>query len=211
MSVAPDGSPVELYARLPELGEGEVVARAVPAGGSILELGCGTGRITRQLLARGFLVVAVDNSAAMLAHVDPGAETILADVETLDLERRFDAALLASNLVNTESAELRRAFLACCRRHANVVVIERLPPGWAPRTERSRLGELETWLEDVRIDGDVVRATVVYEAPGARWTHAFSMRRLDDAALEAALAEVGLVVETVLDERGAWFAATPAR
>jgi len=44
MSIAPDGSPVELYALLPELGEGDRVAEAVPGGGSILELGCGTGR-----------------------------------------------------------------------------------------------------------------------------------------------------------------------
>jgi len=40
MSVAPDGSPVELYALLRDLGEGDVVAEAVPAGASILELGC---------------------------------------------------------------------------------------------------------------------------------------------------------------------------
>ena len=39
MSTAPDGSPVGLYARLPELGEGEVVAEALPAGTSLLELG----------------------------------------------------------------------------------------------------------------------------------------------------------------------------
>jgi SAM-dependent methyltransferase len=211
VSVAPDGSPVDLYARLPALGEAERVAAAVPAGASILELGCGTGRITRQLLERGFEVVAVDQSPEMLAHVDPRAERVRADIELLDLGRHFDAALLASNLVNTEAPALRQAFLACARRHADAVVIERLPPDWEPPTERSRLGELETWLEDVEIDGDVVRATVVYAAADARWTHAFEMRRLDDDALAAALAEAGLALDRVLDDRRAWVVATRAR
>lgn len=211
MTAAPDGSPVELYALLPAVGEGELVAGAVPAGGSILELGCGTGRITRQLLERRFGVVAVDQSPAMLAQVDPRAERLRADIELLDLGRRFDAALLASNLVNTESPQLRRAFLTCARRHAETVVIERLPPDWEPRAEPSRLGELETWLEEVRIEGDVVRATVVYEAADGRWRHAFAMRRLDDDALATALAEAGLALDRFLDERRAWVVATPAR
>jgi SAM-dependent methyltransferase len=182
----------------------------VPAGATVLELGCGTGRITRQLLGRGFAVVAVDQSPEMLVHVDARAETVLADIETLELGRRFDAALLASNLVNTESPSLRAAFLSCARRHADAVVLERLPPDWSPPAEGSRLGELETWLEDVRVEDEVVRATAVYEAPDARWTHAFSMRRLDDGALAAALAEAGLAVDRFLDERRVWVLATPA-
>ena len=41
-----DGCAVEFYALLPPMGEPEIVHAAVPAGASILELGCGTGRIT---------------------------------------------------------------------------------------------------------------------------------------------------------------------
>jgi len=92
MGIAPDGSPVGLYARLPELGEGEVVATALPAAASVLELGCGTGRITRQLVRLGYRVTAVDESAEMLAHVRD-AETVRAEIEGLRLGRRFDAAL----------------------------------------------------------------------------------------------------------------------
>ena len=54
MDTAPDGSPVGVYVRLPELGEGELIASVLPAGASVLELGCGTGRITRQLVRQGF-------------------------------------------------------------------------------------------------------------------------------------------------------------
>jgi SAM-dependent methyltransferase len=60
---------VELYARLPDLGEGEIVASFLSAGASVLELGCGAGRITRQLVRLGYRVTAVDESAEMLAHV----------------------------------------------------------------------------------------------------------------------------------------------
>ena len=51
--VAPDGSPVALYARLPALGEPELIHDAVPAGAEILELGAGAGRVTHDLLALG--------------------------------------------------------------------------------------------------------------------------------------------------------------
>ena len=83
--IAPDGSPVLLYARLPALGEAELIHAAVPEGSRILELGAGAGRITHELIALGHEVVAVDNSSAMLAFIR-GAETVLADMETLDLE-----------------------------------------------------------------------------------------------------------------------------
>ena len=52
------------------------------------------------LLARGYSVVAVDDSPEMLAHIDT-AETVVASIEGLDLRRRFDAVLLCSHLVNT--------------------------------------------------------------------------------------------------------------
>ena len=42
VDTAPDGSPVGVYTRLPELGEGEVIASVLAAGASVLELGCGT-------------------------------------------------------------------------------------------------------------------------------------------------------------------------
>jgi hypothetical protein len=48
-----DGRAVEFYALLPSFGEAEIVHSAVLAGGSILELGCGTGRILRPLAATG--------------------------------------------------------------------------------------------------------------------------------------------------------------
>ena len=48
--VTRDGSPVEMYARMPTFGEPEIVHAAIPAGAEILELGSGAGRMTHRLL-----------------------------------------------------------------------------------------------------------------------------------------------------------------
>lgn len=206
MDAAPDGSPVELYARLPELGEGEVVAAVVPAGASLLELGCGAGRITRQLVRLGYRVTAVDESQEMLAHVH-NAETVQAQIEGLELGRRFDAVLLASNLVNAEP-ERRRAFLETCRRHAGLVVVEGLPLAWSREDGETTLGDVVSRLRVDRVEEGVVHGEMEYESGGDRWRHSFAMRVFaDDEELDAALAEAGLRLERRLDAR--WFLAVP--
>jgi SAM-dependent methyltransferase len=204
-----DGSPVELYALLPDRGEGEIVAAAIRPPATILELGCGTGRMTRQLVARGFRVTAVDESAAMLDHVRD-AETVQARIEDLDLGRRFDAVLLASNLMSAAASQ-RRAFLDACRRHADLVVIETLPLGWTPKEGTAALGDVTTSTRVDRIEDGVVHGVVVYEARDRRWSHAFAMRVFaDQAELDAALAEGGLSFDRWLDRDRGWFVATAA-
>jgi SAM-dependent methyltransferase len=206
MDAAPDGSPVGLYARLPELGEGEVVASVLPAGSSVLELGCGTGRITRQLVRLGYRVTAVDESAEMLAHV-PDAETVQAQIEGFELGRRFDAVLLASNLINAEPPS-RRAFLETCRRHADLVIVEGLPLGWSPEDGETTLGNVVSRLRVERVEDGVVHGEMEYESGSDRWRHSFAMRVFaDEAELDAALAEAGLRLERRLDAR--WFVAVP--
>ena len=71
------------------MGEPEIVHATASPGAWILELGCGTGRITHPLVALGHPVVAVDESPEMLAHVR-GAETVCARIEDLALDRRFN-------------------------------------------------------------------------------------------------------------------------
>jgi SAM-dependent methyltransferase len=86
VEVAPDGSPVEIYRRLPPGGEAELIHGAVGRHASILELGCGAGRVTHELVRLGHWVTAVDESAEMLAHVR-GAEVVETVIEELDLGR----------------------------------------------------------------------------------------------------------------------------
>lgn len=200
---------MEVYALLPGMGEGERVAQAVAPGSSVLELGCGAGRITRQLVRLGFRVTAVDESAAMLAHLEDG-ETVCARIEGLDLGRRFDATVLASNLINADP-DTRRAFLATCRCHAEVVVVEGLPLGWQPEEGESQLGAVKSRLRIDRIEGAVIRGTVEYTIESRQWRHTFAMHTFrDEGELGAALAEGGLRLDHWLDEeKGRWFAAVP--
>jgi SAM-dependent methyltransferase len=207
MTVAPDGSPVPVYLRFPPLGEAELVHAAVPPAATVLELGCGVGRITAELVRLGHSVVATDESPEMLRHVT-GAETLLGRIEDLDIGRRFDCVLLASHLVNTDDAAQRAAFLRTCARHvadAGIVLLERHPPDWRPEPgRRGRIGDVTITLEDVTFDPPSVGATVRYEVAGETWRHPFVARLLDDDDLDAELGAAGLVRTRILDERRAW-------
>jgi SAM-dependent methyltransferase len=210
--IAPDGSPVALYARLPALGEPELIHEAVPAGAEILELGAGAGRITHGLAALGHPVVAVDNSAEMLALI-AGAETVEADIENLDLARRFPVVVLASNFVNHPDAVERRALLACCVRHVEQdgrVLLQGFPRDWEPRTEWSELGDVRLRLRSYELEGAVVTGEMEYVVDGERLVHSFESRLLDDEELDADLLSVGLRRARELDDRGAWIEAVPA-
>ena len=96
-----EGSQAELYVQLADLGESQIVHRAIANGASILELGCGTGRMTRGLLELGHPVTGVDNDPEMLSHVPEAARTVLSDIETLVLQTSYPVVLLASNLINS--------------------------------------------------------------------------------------------------------------
>lgn len=212
-AIAPDGSPVELYARLVPMGEPEIIHGAVPPYSEILELGCGAGRITHRLLELGHRVVAVDESPEMLAHVRR-AEKIRGDIATLNLGRGFDAVVLASNLVNTEEVERRRAFLATCRRHVSdegVVLIERIDPqlhGWVEGSSAMR-GGMQIVLRDVEVEGRVVSAAVEYRVDDGSWEHRFTARLLDDRELERALRAAHLGLQAFLDRQRRWLSAVP--
>jgi SAM-dependent methyltransferase len=71
----------------------------LPERGRLLDVGCGTGRYALALAARGFEVVAVDESPAMIsrARAKPGGERVdfrILDAATSMPEGAFDAVLL---------------------------------------------------------------------------------------------------------------------
>jgi SAM-dependent methyltransferase len=70
-----------------------------PAARRVLDLGAGTGKLTRQLIARGLDVTAVDPSEGMLAElrrVLPGVPALLGSAERLPLpDGSVDAVLVA--------------------------------------------------------------------------------------------------------------------
>ena len=231
--ITPDGSAVELYALLPAMGEPEVVHAAIPAGASILELGAGAGRVTHRLVELGHPVVAVDESPEMLERIhraapgtptaarptgaaEAGVETVRARIQDLELGRRFDAVLLASFLVNTPDRALRGRFLRACGEHVGDgghVLVQRHPPAFideAAEGERTTEG-ITFRLRDLGRPGPgLLAATAEYQVGERVWTQWFTARRLDDAALAAALAEAGLTVDTYLTGDGSWVRAVPS-
>lgn len=96
-------------------GEARLVASL--AAGSVLDAGCGTGRVAIELARRGLDVVGVDLDPAMLAAARqkaPQLRWIQADLAALDVGRSFDAVVMAGNVMifvapGTEGQVLRRA------------------------------------------------------------------------------------------------------
>jgi hypothetical protein len=148
----------------------------------------------------------------MLAHVR-GAETVCARIEDLSLGRRFDAVLLASHLINADDDEVPSAFLAACRRHiadGGAVIIQQQAPGWfadAADAESIRDGIIIRVRNVSRPAPGVISATMEYVDGDRAWTHAFTARRLDDAALAATLGGSGLRLDRYLTEDRSWLRA----
>ena len=101
-----DGSPVEVYTRLPLGDEVEIVTAYCSPGGSVLDLGAGAGRVAEPLAHKGYSVTAVDYSDIMLSHLSE-ARPVCCRIEDLRLDETFDVVLLASHLVNTPDPNLR--------------------------------------------------------------------------------------------------------
>lgn len=83
-------------------GEGRFVLDLRPAPATVLDAGCGTGRVAAYLVGEGYDVVGVDVDEEMLrvAREDlPDLDWRLADLATLDLGRTFDVVLLAGNII----------------------------------------------------------------------------------------------------------------
>jgi SAM-dependent methyltransferase len=86
----------------------------VPAGGAVLDVGCGTGApIAAYILQRGFRVVGVDASPSMIQMCRsrfPEGEWVLQDMRALELGRCFDAILAWDSFFHLGMEEQRAMF-----------------------------------------------------------------------------------------------------
>jgi SAM-dependent methyltransferase len=210
--IADDGSAVEFYAALPpDHRSSALIHDALPPGATILELGAGAGRVTHPLLALGHPVVAVDDSADMLARIQ-GARTVRSRIEDLDLGERFDAVLLMSYLVNYGT---RAALLAACRRHVHptgAVIIQRETPAFhAEAGPRSwTRDDMSYRMYDVTRPGPgILTATIEYRIGPRTWTHTFTSHHLPDEALPEVLGAAGLRLDRYLDDDHSWLLTRP--
>lgn len=99
-------------------GEADFVMRYAPA--SVLDAGCGTGRVARELARRGVGVVGVDLDEDMLATArrrSPELSWVQADLASFDLARTFDAVVAAGNVMILLTPGTEPAVLANVARH----------------------------------------------------------------------------------------------
>lgn len=99
-------------------GEADLVEGLRPS--SVLDAGCGTGRVAIELARRGLEVVGTDIDASMLAVARtrrPDVEWVEADLAELDLGRRFDLVVMAGNVLLFTAAGSEAAVVASCVRH----------------------------------------------------------------------------------------------
>ena len=101
-------------------GEVAFVCALDPAPATVLDAGCGTGRVAIELARRGVPVVGVDVDPSMLATARataPDIEWIEHDLTSLALGRTFDAVVLAGNVPLFTPAGTHAALVAGCARH----------------------------------------------------------------------------------------------
>jgi SAM-dependent methyltransferase len=86
----------------------------LPPGGSVLDIGSGSGEpIARHLLASGFAVTGVDAARALLELCQsrfPSATWVVADMRTLALGRRFDGLIAWDSFFHLRPEDQRAMF-----------------------------------------------------------------------------------------------------
>ena len=99
-------------------GEASFVEALRP--GSVLDAGCGTGRVAIELERRGIEVVGVDSDASMIEAAQrrsPQTPWVHADMASVDLGRQFDVVVMAGNVPLFTPPGTNRALVAGCARH----------------------------------------------------------------------------------------------
>lgn len=111
----------------------ERFAAMLPPGGTVLDVGCGSGwPWGAALLERGFRVTGVDSSSRLIAHAAdtlPTGDWIVGDMRTLELGRTFDGLLIWYSLFHLTPEDQRTA-MARILSHAAPKAALLMTAGW---------------------------------------------------------------------------------
>jgi 2-polyprenyl-3-methyl-5-hydroxy-6-metoxy-1,4-benzoquinol methylase len=109
---------------------------------TILDAGCGTGRMAIELARRGYAVVGVDLDEVMLIQARakaPELPWILDDLHQVSFDRQFEAIVMAGNVMiyltpNTEEAVLTNLVHYLKPGGLLIAAFELNPPAWSHLT-----------------------------------------------------------------------------
>lgn len=134
--------------------QAEAIATVLPAGGRVVDFGCGDGRLTLPLKDLGFDVTGADASQRMLDRLAERADTDIPTVRTTGedllelLGRKQDAAVCLSVLIHHDYATTARlvAQLRDAVKSGGVLVLD-WPTSDTPEEAHDWL-EVSTWPAD---------------------------------------------------------------
>jgi SAM-dependent methyltransferase len=75
----------------------------VPAGAAVLDVCCGSGHVTKELVKRGYVVTGIDSSEALISQARkdlPQVDLHVQDARAIQLPMRYDAALSTFDSLN---------------------------------------------------------------------------------------------------------------
>ena len=196
------------------------LAAAERYGGPVLDLACGTGRLTIPIARRGLRCVGVDVAEPMLARARAKSaglpiEYLAADCRTLALDERFGFALLTGHAYQAFLGDDdQRAVLAVIARHLRPgggLVFENRNPAARELTPEERIGWERSYQDAAGawIDAHVVTrfdpATSILHCEQHRRVRAtgevrrtrIALRYSEDAETRRRLDEAGLAVVAV--------------
>ncbi len=207
----PDGCSVELYKRTPYRGEIESISEQLQ-GKSVLELGCGTGRLTTRLLEMGCRVLGIDNSPDMLALLPESVDRALSDIETLSLDQYFDVVLLASYVFNQPDDRVRHGFATAARRHLQkqgsfVLQVHSESLLRAGEGHTAEADGIVTRIQKFRKHGNLVSMSVQYSVDEMEWTHTFQAQVLEFDQVVLELMNAGFSEVDWIDKPLGWLCA----
>ncbi|HEY8809361.1 MAG TPA: class I SAM-dependent methyltransferase, partial [Solirubrobacterales bacterium] len=188
------------------------------AGGEVLDLGCGTGRVALHLARRGHRVIGVDRDAGLLTALDRRAEglavqTVNADAREFVLDRQVPLALAPMQTLQLLEGPGDRA--ACLRRVAAALspggcfaaaILEEMPSPDDSPPPLPDAREVDGWIysslavEAAIGPGEIIihrrRQTVspdgvLSEEPNRVRIATFPAAQLEDEAAAAGLAPLG--------------------
>ncbi|WP_067807990.1 daptide-type RiPP biosynthesis methyltransferase [Actinomadura formosensis] len=128
----PEGSPVYHFLTRYDEADAEAMLRVAQGRkGTLLELACGSGRLTFPFLENGFDAVGLDMSPHMLALFDERlaeekeddndysgrVSTVQGDMTSFQLDRKFDFITLGANAISYLDEEQRASLFASVRGH----------------------------------------------------------------------------------------------